>query len=308
MTEVPKINADGVYDIDIEEYHSDCCAGPSTSSSGIRTILENPQEYWWESYLNPDRKVPVKTKPMMLGSAAHILLLDEEGFAERYVLRPAELSGYKWNANRTEHKAWMSAQEKLGKIVITKEDIDTIQYMRDSLARHDLVKEGLINGDIEKSLIWKDEESGIWMKSRPDAVPFSSNIIVDLKTCAGTGLRAGQRSIENFGYDIQLGIAGWAMEAVLDRVVEKYVIAWVSTNPPYDAMVNPIHDEYPYWGRRKAMRGLEIMKECLDTGVWPGNRGDGETIGPTTYYQFEHKEMDERRELPLIHKGLGGKR
>ena len=306
MPEVPKINADGVYDIDIEEYHSDCCVGPSTSSSGLRAILKNPQAYWWESYLNPDREEKEKSKAMLLGSAAHILLLGEEGFAERYVLRPAELSGYKWNANRTEHKAWMSAQEKLGKIVITKEDIDTIQYMRDSLARHDLVKEGLINGDIEKSLIFLDEETGIHVKSRPDAIPAHSNIIVDLKTCNSTGLRPAQRSFENFGYDVQLGIAGWAMEAVLDRVVEKYAIAWVSTQPPYDAMVTPIHDDYIHYGRRKAMRGLEIMKDCLETGVWPGNHDDGETIAPTTYYQFEHKGMDERRELPMIHKGLGG--
>jgi len=308
LTPAQKINANGVYDIDIEEYHSDCCVGPSTSSSGIRTILTNPQLYWWESYLNPDREERPKTKAMMLGSAAHILLLGEEGFAERYVLRPTELSGYKWNANRTEHKAWMSAREKEGKIVITKEDIDIIQYMRDGLARHDLIREGLINGAIEKSLIWLDEESGIWMKSRPDAIPASSNIIVDLKTCSGTGLRSAQRSFEDFGYDIQLGIAGWAMEAVLDRVVEKYVIAWVSTKPPYDTMVNPIHDDYPVWGRRKALRGLEILKECLETNVWPGNTGDQETLAPTSYYSFAHREMEDRKELPLIHKGLGRKK
>ena len=90
-----QISTPGLYaDIPIAVYHSDCCIGPSISSSGLRTIFYySPQHYWAQSYLNPQRKEEDPTKALIFGRAAHHLLLGEKEFHKHFAIRPTEIGG-----------------------------------------------------------------------------------------------------------------------------------------------------------------------------------------------------------------------
>lgn len=293
-----KITEPGVYDISLERYHSDCCDEPSISGSGLHTLIEeNPQAYWFSSYMNPNREEPTPSKPMILGSAAHHLLLGQEKFAEKYVIRPKKLAGYAWNSNRTEHKRWLEVQAEAGKTVLLQSDIDAIRYMRDSLAKHKMIQEGLINGDVEKSMIFR--RGGIWLKSRPDVVP-ADDIVSDLKTCADTRKFKLQRSIEDFGYDLKAALVSMALLELKGIKMREYWLVFVRTQPPYDVACHEISASYLHYGMRKVLAGVAIFEECLQTGNWHGSWNDTEEIEPSSFYKFKHEGMDDRKELPPL--------
>ena len=168
-----KIQNPGIYDLPMSIYHGDCCVGHSISSTGIRRVVaQSLRRYWWHSTLNPDRPEDDSTEAMTLGRAAHHLFLGEAGFKDHFVLRPDEApDGRAWNGNNLSCKKWLGEQVLAGRAVITKVMLEKIRGMAASLASNVHVKEGMLNGLVEKSLIWLDEETGLWLKARPDAVP-----------------------------------------------------------------------------------------------------------------------------------------
>ncbi len=102
--DVGKISQQGIYaKIPMSVYHSDCCVGPSISSSGLREIAPPdgcPLKFWDNSYLNPDRAPQQEKHHFSLGRAIHTLLLGEDGFRDEYVVRPAEFDSWRTTASR----------------------------------------------------------------------------------------------------------------------------------------------------------------------------------------------------------------
>lgn len=65
-----------------EEYHSD----ESFSTSGIRKVLESPEQYWYESHMNPDRPEQEERDCLERGKLWHCAVLEPEHFDSRYLL------------------------------------------------------------------------------------------------------------------------------------------------------------------------------------------------------------------------------
>lgn len=286
----------GVYDLSLDRYHQQPCAGPSISSSHLRRIEgESPAHYWAHSPLNPNRVPEGDAEHFILGRAAHLLLLegDEGEFERRFVLRPEELAGSKWQGNRTVCRDWLAAAEMAGKAVITSAQMDAIRGVRDSLASHPVVKDGLLNGAVEKTLAWQDAETGIWLLARPDVIPTDSNVLADLKVQADAGPVAARRALADHGYHMQLALAEMGMKAVLGRDVELSVLVMVEKTPPFAVNVKPLDQEATYFGARQVRRALRKFTECLKTGVWPGYDDDGISAHlPKFYLDQLHREAD----------------
>jgi hypothetical protein len=268
-----KISKPGVYQMTLEEYHSDNCIGPSISSSGLRAIeLQSPAHYWMDSYLNPERE-PRDEKPhFALGSAAHTLFLGEDHFRQKYRVRPE-----KWDSWRTaDAKEWREACWDKGLSVLEPKDMVTILGMAKSLAAHPLVAKGLLSGAIEQSLIWQDELTGVWLKIRPDAIPDGANMATDLKTCADASARAVRESIFKYGYHMQMALTTMGIKAVLGREIndEDCSLLFVETKPPYCVNFKPLEARAIYYGRRQIRRAINKFAECLERGEWPGYDDD----------------------------------
>lgn len=83
----------GAYRMSLQHYHTQaCCPGPSISSSGLRTIFsESPWHFWASSDLNPDRYPERDTSDaLILGRAAHSLLLGDEVFDDHFIYVPKD--------------------------------------------------------------------------------------------------------------------------------------------------------------------------------------------------------------------------
>lgn len=66
------------------EYHAD----PSLSTSGIKKIVTDPEEYWDQSYMNPNPPPREVKDCLARGTLWHCRILEPELFDEKYVLAP----------------------------------------------------------------------------------------------------------------------------------------------------------------------------------------------------------------------------
>lgn len=278
-----KIAEPGIYSgLPIMTYHSDCCVGPSISSGGLRTIDGvSPAHYWANSYLNPNREPQEDKDHFSLGRAAHTLILGEEGFRQEYVIRPD-----KWDSWRTnDAKAWRDEHKAAGLTVLEPKNIDQIRGMAASLAAHPTIQAGLLNGEVERSIVWKDPVTGIWLKARPDVLPVDSNMIVDLKTCTAADPISARRAIADHGYHMQLGLAYEGMLAVTGRRMTDFVLVFVETTAPYAVNIKPVDQNDITFGRRQIRRAINRFAECIEKGHWPAYDDDEVTAALPAYYR-----------------------
>ncbi len=283
-----KISAAGLYRISIELYHSDCAAGPSVSSSGLREIINrSPAHFWAYSYLNPERIEKPETRTFALGRAAHHLLLGEDQFTTLFIARPANLEGEPWQGNRKVCKQWLLDQAKAGRTVLLPAEIETIRGMAKSLAVHPLVKAGILNGEVEQSMIWPDPETGVYCKSRPDAVPNDSGDVCDLKTTTDVGYDDLSRTIGEFSYHQQAALVGEGFKQVLGRPMTSFSLCFVEKLPPYCVRVVTLKDCDLERGARLNRAALRIFADCMERGVWPGpgDYSDADFIEIPTWLQ-----------------------
>ena len=255
----------GLYACSMAHYHSQAiCPGPSISSSGLRTIWnKSPLDFWdtWER--NPDRRAPEPNDAFDFGRAAHALMLGDEVFHERYVIRPAE-----WGSWRTkDSQEWRDAMRAKGMTVITPEDIGHIGAMSEALQAKPGVSE-MFSGHTEVSLIW--EVDGIWLKARPDILPIHHALVGDLKTCSDAGLGPVTRDISRYGYAMQLALGADACMAVLGAPVDMGALVFVEKSPPYHVTMVELDDDALHWGRKANALALAKFRKCLEANDWPG--------------------------------------
>lgn len=265
-----KISAPGVYDIPMGWYHSDCCVGPSVSSTGLRKIYQySPKHYWDTSYLNPNREEEDHTKEesmaLRVGRAAHTLMLEPHLFQALYKTRPGAFADWRTKAA----KDWRADQQMAGVTVLEPKEMQQVHGVAKALRDHELFKLGILEGDIERAIIWQDEKTGIWIKVRPDVIPRGSNILADLKCTNDCRAHKVDRKIYEMGYDMQLALAGVGMEKVLRRVVEEYVLVMAEYDRPFGIRIAVI----PHTEIERALSllrfSLNRMAECLASGDWP---------------------------------------
>jgi hypothetical protein len=265
----------GVYSgVPIDDYHgnTDLFDGFSISSSGLRSVLDRPSLYWGFSPYNPTPFDKPEKDSLEFGKAAHMLLLGEEGFKERYVLRPDEIEGKAWQGNRTACKQWLVDQKKAGRVVMTETEIGHIRQIASALAKKEAIRLGILNGRIERSLFCKDGD--IWLKARPDVVPNDSGDFVDLKTAASVDDESLSKAIYNHGYHVQAGLLRMIVRQVLGAdAFSSFTFVFVEKAPPYDVRVMQLKDEDIDLGERQARVAIETVKRCLKEGKWPGYDG-----------------------------------
>lgn len=297
-----KISEPGIYSgVPIESYHADICVGPSISSGGLRAFEaedSSPAHFYLHSYLNPDHVPEPPKAAWIIGRAAHTLLLGEAGFNEEYVIRPDAIGDQKWNANANVCKAWLAEQAQAGRTVLKGEDITNIKGMARSLAAHPIVQQGILNGLPEHSIFWRDEETGVWLKSRMDNIPTDGNMIVDLKTCDSASPIACRRSITNYGYHQQgaLGVEG--MKVVAGRDIADVAFVFIEKTAPWAINIKPLDAEALEWGRLQNRRAVRAFAKCFEEGRWPSFEGDD--LVAANLLDFKRKSLEYERDQGLF--------
>lgn len=275
------IDKPGIYAMDLGEYHTQCCVGPSVSSSGLRKIFDpnsSPAHFWDESSLNPDRAPVKENEAMVLGRAAHHLILEEPDFDKLFVIRPAKApDGRDWNGNNKTCIAWLEEQKKAGLTVLTSAQMEKVHGMKAAIEAHAHAP-GILRGGIELSFIWQDEETGIWIKSRPDSVPMYEATGADLKCVGSVSDRFIANAMRDRGYVQQGALVGDAFKVLLGVDLETFSFVFTEQDRPHCVRLESIHPEDYDRGWHANRAALRLLAKCMKDNYWPGpeNRnGDG---------------------------------
>jgi hypothetical protein len=266
------LNAPGIYsDVGMDVYHGQLTATPSASRSVLHTIFEDsPAHAYLKLYLNPNREEDDPSEAMILGQAAHHLILGQRYFEEHFVVRPDKFDSWRTK----EAKAWRAEKQVEGLQVIEPKHTEAIDGMAASLAQNALVRNGALGGLIEHTMICLDEETGIWLKVRPDSLPNDSADVTDLKTAASVTDEWIEKAIGDTGINMQAAMIARAFKQILGMEMQSFSTVFVETKPPYCCRVRTLKPADIELGDRQVAASLRLMKRCLDEDHWPGPGGD----------------------------------
>jgi hypothetical protein len=283
------IREPGAYRISMEVYHGQPCEGPSISSSGIRTIVnESPWHFWSQSNLNPNRYPETEqSDALTLGKATHALVLGDEVFDEHFIYVPGDAprrptqqqitayeQGRSTDVGKQSVEWWRDFEVRAaGRALLTDTQIQHIGYMAENVRKSPEAMLALTGGLTEVSLIWRDEITGVWLKSRPDVIPDNGWDAADLKTFAPRHKDLGfavQRAITDHGYMMQMALAAMGAEAVFGVSTSEYVLVFVQSSPPYCVIPVRLDEEALYLGKVLCRHGIDTFARCLDRNEWPG--------------------------------------
>lgn len=285
-------------------YHGQPTDGPSISSSQLRKIFnESPAHYWDESPLNPDRQPFQDTEFTILGRAAHHLLLGEANFRQHFAIRPdtAPDGSGDWHGRKKSCQLWLAEQQLEGLTVVTKAQIEQIKGIEKAMLREPAIQSGILGGMIEVSLFYKDHETGIWVKARPDSIP-KDNDAADLKVVSDITDSGISKGLGDQGYHQQAAVSKAAFREVLRRELDMFFLVYAEGKRPHSIRIDAIAPDEIDQGMAENRAALHLFKRCLEENYWPGPKnqaGDGGFVHRTKYARELAEKRLKRIELDL---------
>ncbi len=292
-------------------------ASPSVHWSTLSKMAISPLHYFAAT------REPMKPTPTMrLNQAVHCAVLEPDEFKERYIVLPNVKDDPSWQFNRkegiarrnaylAEHpedkglepddlKPLMIAAIHPDKGMLTDKDYKACIAQRDavragrtlaSLAAQELLRDGVS----ERTVVWRDEATGLECKGRLDWMPDERPVIVDLKGTRSVDMREFAASVARYAYHGQLAFYGDGL-AWHGIATENPIIIAVESTPPYDVGVFRLPTEALVAGALMARKCLDRVAECRASGRWPGRYG-GEV--PLDFPRWALGESDGAPYLPL---------
>lgn len=286
------ITEPGFYRIPIEHHHNQPCAGPSVTSSVLRTLeLGSPADVWAYHALNPNRYERKDKASLTMGQAMASYI--EGGMAELfrlfYVLpedkpnKPTAAQikaieeGRGTDAGFKSFAFWAKVDAD-PRSVLTQDQWDLICAMGE-VVREDPAAQMALGGLPEITMAWFDEATQLWCLSRPDQLSLSG-MLSDYKkvNTQGRPFTAGtvDHKITSYGYGMQMAFAAEAFEMLTQQWPEQVGLVFQHDEPPYSVILRAIDEEDLRMDMFRNCRARRRFRECLDAGNWPG---PGEHVG-----------------------------
>lgn len=292
-----------ISDMPMSAYHGPTPAvGPSISSSGLRTIFQqSPLHYWKGSHLNPHRDPEDDdTSSLKMGRAVHHLALGEANFKQHFVVQPETYTDAKtgeekkWTNAAGVCKAWTAAQTKT---ILSPSEWEKVrgmlgvlpwqgEHLDSGLLHNPMVKIGVLNGLVEHSLFWQDAKTGIWLRARPDTIPMAGDDASDLKSCMDASYGGVERSIGDYGLDMQAALVRQGMREVLGRELKSYSLIFIQNSEPYPSLSTVLRESDMDDADKDLRVAIDTFARCLEKNRWAGPGGeqsDGVFIGLTPW-------------------------
>lgn len=252
-----------------EEYHSNKNA---VNSSSLIKIRKSPKSFK-AAFLGEPKK---PTDAMKFGTLVHTAILEGKDFDKRYAVMP-EFGDLRKKENKEAKLEWEVLNE--GRIFCSQEELDKVLKMIDSVMRHNDAFNLLKNGKTEVSGYFRDEETGIIQKIRPDFISNNLKAELDIKTTIDCSLEAFSKSIWNYRYDFQRAMYRAGIKAITGKEVEFSVFLAIEKEEPYECAVYIADDGMLDKAEQDYREALNKLKESIDNNYWESYQTRSETIG-----------------------------
>lgn len=168
----------------------------SIDQSQLKQFLKNPAD-WAYHRLNDDHK---PTDAMKFGTAFHAYLL---GTSDVVSLPEGE------SFRSKDNQKWRADQLEAGNIIVSYNDMQLLKRMKEGIEQTSLMPEYpdymeiIEQGTREQCIEWKDRQTGLMLKAKPDLIPVGTDYLVDLKTAQKADAESFAKEVINYGYHIQ---------------------------------------------------------------------------------------------------------
>lgn len=256
----------GIYHgIPIEEYHGD---PTSVSKSGLDDICRSPL-FYYGTHLDPERPRERKeTAAQLTGNLCHCAILEPDQFNKRYRVGPSVA-----NKNLKVWQDFKKECEAAGETAIDSEQYDMAMQMRHQALTLPDAAQALASGRPEVSAYWRDPETGVLCRCRPDwthDANAESDILLDVKSYDDASEAEFARQVARMNYFGQDAYYRDGYALASGRRVAAFLFVAVETKWPHVANLMMLDDDGVAAGRRWYRRALNTYAECLKADTWPG--------------------------------------
>lgn len=235
-----------------EVYHS----GPGLSCSGLKQFAKTPAHY-----LAYRLRESEETASQRLGTLAHMAVLEPERF-ERDIAVNDE------NRNSNAFKAFRAEAEASGKYVCKTSEYEAAAAMRDGVYRCQAARKLLSGGKAEQTIRWRDPETGVLLKCRPDYLR-PDGVVVDIKTFADLSKDSLERQIERMRYHWQSAFYLDGVNTAMGTNSTMFAHLFVDTEA-FIARVVVLEDEVLEKAQREIVPLVDSYAECMRSNLWTG--------------------------------------
>ena len=248
------------HSLSIEAYH----AMSPVSKSGLDSIDLSPAIYY-ARHVDPNRPERNAKAGQLEGNMAHCAILEPEEFGKRYVIGPSV------NRNTKVWKEFVEAHPD--HIAIQQDQSDTAWRQAESVRALPEIRAALDIGKPEVSAFWRDAETGVECRCRPDwthTVHDSAVVLVDVKTFSICTAHEFSKQCARKAYAKQDAFYTDGFERASGLEVLAFIFVAVSTEYPYSSAAYMLDNDSKETGRRHYRKNLATYEECLRTDKWPG--------------------------------------
>lgn len=255
-----------IHGLSIEAYHGDKTA---VSKSGLDDIARSPFHYW-SRHLDPNRPAeePRTGDAEMAGALLHCALLEPGEFGKRYLVGP--------DVSRST-KAWKEfVADNPGVEHIKPGQREAAFRQADACRALPEVRDALSKGHAEVSAYWRDPETGVLCRCRPDWVtPVGTRQVIhlDAKTYSNASPDEFRRQIARMAYHRQDAWYWDGYQHASGEEVVAFLFVAVELEWPYAASTVMLDDAAREQGRRENRRLLDTYARCLRDNQWPAFPG-----------------------------------
>lgn len=278
------ISTPGVYDVTIDDYHNrEICHQPSISGSGLVQMAPPepvPAKFWWDSTLNPQRERS-DTVALRVGKCAHTLFLEGiDAVQASFVIDSLPRTG---EGSRTAMNAFKAKAEEDGKIVVTEKQWLDIRAMVLALDRYPLFRAAFSRGKPERTIVWQDQETGVWLRCRPDWLPDDVTHIPEYKTALSARQQSFSNAIKDYGYHIKAAHMMAGIRAVGLGDPKTFTHYVQEKEAPYLAAIHTLPRESLEYGEVQWRAAVRNFARCLERNDWPGYPVEAQETGLPIY-------------------------
>lgn len=237
------------------EYH----AHPAISKTKLDLISSDPHAVEWSKYCVTDTE---KMKALDFGDAIHAICLEPDRLKTEFVKMP-DFDG-RTNAGKAARAEFEA--ENAGKKILSHDDYKKLVLMYDSIMAHPQARDLLeADGVCEGSYFWRDEETGMDCKCRPDKEIDSRGILVDIKST--DTLKKFCYAVEDYRYYVQDPFYCDGVGRFKERPKMLFLVVQKTIDcGRYPVFVRSLPDEAAAEGRRRYREDLNKYKSFLKAG------------------------------------------
>ena len=243
----------------------------------LRAMIDSPAHYQYrKTHERPD------SSAMALGRAIHTAVLEPDRFLVEFAY---------FDGPRRAGKAWEDfAAVNAGRTILKPDEFQRVLDVRDAVKAHKVARRLLRRGKPEVTLQWRDPDTRMLLKARPDWIG-SDGTLLDLKSTRTIEMRTFSRLAVQMHYIEQMSYYRMAMRERGYTVGPVYLLV-VEVEGPHDVGVYELEAEALDAGEDVVHGLLQRVKDYHLFKNPPGRCPGAETLDiPPWFYEAQNDEI-----------------